>query len=182
MNWIPRIFRRRKLFADLSEEMRLHFEERVEHLINEGLSPQEAQRRAHIAFGNLALVEERSREVWLWPTLESIWADVRLALRQLHHSPGFAFAAIATLALAISANTVVFAVMNALVLRPLNVPGAESLYVVGHAQSIWGYESYLNYLDLRDRNRSFEGIAADCERRRRSAQRGVLAHPAESAN
>ena len=161
MNWIPGIFRSRKLFDDLSEEMRLHLEERVEHLIREGLSPKEAQRQARIAFGNLAAIEERSREIWQWPTLESIWADVRFAFRQLRKSPGFAFAAVATLALAIGANTVVFAVLNALVLRPLNVPAAKSIYIVGHAHSIWGYESYPNYLDLRDRNRSFDALAGD---------------------
>src|SRR6201984_2920791 len=88
-------------------------------------------------------------------------ADLRLALRQLRKAPGFAVTAVLTLALAIGANAVVFAVLNALVLRPLNVPGAESLYVVGHAHSIWGYESYPNYLDMRDRNRSFEGMVAD---------------------
>ncbi len=126
MNWIPNSFRRRKLYDDLSHEMRLHLEERVEHLIGEGLSPQEAQRQARVAFGNLAMLEERSREVWQWPTLESIWADVRFAFRQLRKSPGFAFAAVATLALAIGANTVVFAVLNALVLRPLNVPAAKA--------------------------------------------------------
>src|SRR5947209_1172129 len=156
MNWIPNSFRRRKLYDDLSDEMRLHLEERVEHLIGEGLSSEEAQRQARVAFGNLAILEERSREVWQWPTLESIWVDVRLALRRLRKSPGFAFAAVATLALAIGANTVVFAVLNALVLRPLNVPAAKSAYIVGHAHSIWGYESYPNYLDLRDRNRSFD--------------------------
>lgn len=161
MNWIPNSFRRRKLYDDLSDEMRLHLEERVEHLICEGLSPQEAQRQARVAFGNLAMLEERSREVWQWPILESIWGDVRFALRQLRKSPGFAFAAVATLALAIGANTVVFAVLNALVLRPLNVPAAKSVYVVGHAHSIWGYESYPNYLDLRDRNRSLDALAAD---------------------
>ena len=72
MNWIPNIFRRRKLYDDLSDEMRLHLEERVEHLLSEGLSPEEAERQACIAFGNLAMVEERSREVWQWPTLESM--------------------------------------------------------------------------------------------------------------
>jgi predicted permease len=161
MNWILNSFRRRKLYDDLSDEMRLHLQERVEHLTGEGLSPQEAQRQARVAFGNLAMLEECSREVWQWPTLESIWADVRFAFRQLRKSPGFAFAAVATLALAIGANTVVFAVLNALVLRPLNVPDAKSIYIVGHAHSIWGYESYPNYLDLRDRNRSFEALAGD---------------------
>ena len=161
MNWIPNIFRRRKLYHDLSEEMRLHIEERADQLMGEGMSPAEAQRQARVAFGNTTVLEERSREVWQWPTLESIWGDVQFALRQLRRSPGFAFAAITTLALAISANTVVFAVMNALVLRPLHVPSSENLYVVGHAHSIWGYESYLDYRDLRDRNRSFDGLAAD---------------------
>ena len=161
MNWIPTIFRRGKLYDDLSEEISLHIEERVEQLRSAGMSREEAEREARIAFGNLALVQERSREVWQWPTLESLGADARLAFRQLRHSPGFAVAAIATLALAISANTVVFAVMNALVLRPLNVPNARSVYVVAHAHSIWGYESYPNYLDLRDRNRSFDAVAAD---------------------
>ncbi len=161
MNWIPTIFRRGKLYDDLSEEISLHIEERVEQLLSAGMSREEAEREARIAFGNLALVQERSREVWQWPTLESLGADARLAFRQLRHSPGFAVAAIATLALAISANTVVFAVMNALVLRPLNVPNARSVYVVAHAHSIWGYESYPNYLDLRDRNRSFDAVAAD---------------------
>ena len=161
MNWILNSFRRRKLYDDLSDEMRLHLEERVEHLTGEGLSPQEAQRQARVAFGNLAMLEERSREVWQWPTLESIWADVRFAFRQLRKSPGFAFAAVATLALAIGANTAVFAVLNALVLRALNVPAAKSIYIVGHAHNIWGYESYPNYLDLRDRNRSFDALAAD---------------------
>jgi hypothetical protein len=161
MNWIPGSSRRRKLIDDLSEEMRLHLEERVEHLIGEGLSQQDAQRQARVAFGNLATIEERSREVWQWPTLESIWADIRFAFRQLRKSPGFAFATVATLALAIGANTVVFAVFNALVLRPLNLPAAENIYIVGHAQSMWGYESYPNYRDLRDRNRTFDGLAAD---------------------
>ncbi len=89
MNWMPSIFRRDKLYDDLSEEIRLHIEERAEHLMHEGMSQGEAEREARLAFGNRALLEERSREVWQWPTVESIWADVRFALRQLRRSPGF---------------------------------------------------------------------------------------------
>jgi predicted permease len=159
MSWIPKIFRRHRLYHDLSEEMRLHIEERAEQLMGEGMSRVDAEQAARRAFGNRTLLEERSREVWLWPALESIWADVRLSLRQLRRSPGFTVAAVLTLALAIGANAVVFAVLNALILRPLNVPHADSLYTLEHG----GYKdqstSYPDYLDLRERNRSFEDLA-----------------------
>src|SRR5258708_11708729 len=154
MNWIPNIFRRGKPYDDLSEEIRLHIEERAEQLLGEGTSAEEAQRKARVAFGNRTAVEERSREVWQWPTLESIWADVRFAMRQLRKSPGFAITAVLTLTLAIGANAVVFGVLNALILRPLNVPQAESLLIIHH-----GTDSYPDYLDLRQRNRSFEDVA-----------------------
>jgi len=121
MNWMPSTVRH-KLQDDLSEEIRLHIEERAEHLISEGMTPKEAQRQARLAFGNRTVIEERSREVWQWPTLESIWADMRIAARQLRRSPGFAIATVLTLALAIGANAVVFGMLNALILRPLNVP------------------------------------------------------------
>jgi hypothetical protein len=78
VDWIRNIFRRRALYDDLSEEIQLHIEERAEQLMSQGMSAEEAKREARKAFGNRTLVEERSREVWHWPTLESIWGDVRL--------------------------------------------------------------------------------------------------------
>jgi predicted permease len=160
MNWIPTIIQRRELFDDLSEEMQLHLEERVEYLQREGLSQTEAERQARIAFGNLALAKERSRAVWQWPKMATVWADVRFAHRQLRRSPGFTVAAIVTLALAIGANAVVFSVMNAFLLRPLNVPQPQTLYALQHGEAPDGSLSYPDYLDLRDRNRSFNGLMA----------------------
>jgi predicted permease len=160
MNWIASIFHRGKLYNDLSEEIRLHIDERAEQLIGEGMSREEAGRRARLAFGNRAVQEERSREVWQWPTLESIVADVRLALRQLRRSPGFTMAAILTLALAIGANAVVFSVLNAFLLRPLHVPHVETLYALHHGYDLTANQSYPSYVDLRDRNRSFDGLVA----------------------
>jgi predicted permease len=158
MNWIPSIFRR-KLYDDLSEEIRLHIEERAEQFIAEGMNSKEAEQKARRAFGNLTSIEERSREVWQWPTVESILADARFSLRQLRKSPGFTVAAVLTLALAIGANAVVFGLMDGLILRPLNVPHSETLYGTNKGDNpMW--ESYPNYLDLRDRNRSFEDLAA----------------------
>src|ERR1700727_2574951 len=155
MDWIPQIFRRRKFYQDLSEEICLHIEERTEQLMRDGMSAEEATRAARRAFGNRTLLEERSREVWQWPTLESIWADLRFALRQLRKSPGFTITAVLTLMLAIGANAVVFGLLNALILRPLNVPQAESLFVIQPGER----HSYPDYLDLRERNRSFDDLA-----------------------
>src|ERR1700737_2148645 len=91
--------------------------------------------------------------------METLLQDLRFALRVLRKSPGFTMAAILTLALAIGANAVVFGLMDAAILRPLNVPQAENLYGTEYGLDP-GFQSYPNYLDLRDRNRSFEDLAA----------------------
>jgi predicted permease len=85
-------------------------------------------------------------------------SDIKIALRQLVKSPGFAITAIITLALGIGANAVVFSVLNAIILRPLNVPNAGNLYMVQRAHG--PSQSYPDYLDLRDRNRSFSSLIA----------------------
>jgi predicted permease len=85
--------------------------------------------------------------------------DLRYALRQLRKSPGFSVAAVLTLAMAIAANAVVFGVLNGLILRPLNVPDAQSLYTIERATDKDTSQSYPDYLDLRDRNHSFDGLA-----------------------
>ena len=94
-----------------------------------------------------------------------MFSVLKIALRQLRKSPGFAFTAIVTLALGIGANAIVFSVLNALLLRPLNVPHPQNLYMLqrelngapgGHSPS----QSYLDYVDLRDRNRTFDSLIA----------------------
>jgi predicted permease len=160
MKWFSSLLSRRRRYDDLSEEIHLHVEERAEQLMSEGLSRAEAERAARLSFGNRALLEERSREVWQWTMQRSIWADVKLALRQLRRSPGFTIAAVCTLALAIGANAVVFSVLNAFIIRPLDVPNPESLYGIWRTADATMYESYPDYIDLRDRNRSFENLIA----------------------
>jgi predicted permease len=85
--------------------------------------------------------------------------DVRFSLRQLRKSPGFALTAILTLALGVGANVVVFSVLNALILRPLNVPDARSLYQVTRKHHGWDTQSYPDYIDYRDKNTTFRGLA-----------------------
>jgi MacB-like protein len=92
--------------------------------------------------------------------MQTLWQDLRYAVRMLKKNPGFTMVAVLTLAMAIGANAVVFSVLNALILHPLHVPDAESLYGIQHGNEASSYQSYPDYLDLRDRNRSFDGLAA----------------------
>jgi hypothetical protein len=92
--------------------------------------------------------------------MTTLLQDLRFTLRQLRKSPGFTIAAVLTLAMASGANAVVFSVMNGLILRPLNVPQAQSLYGIERASDRDTSQSYTDYLDLRNRNHSFDGLAA----------------------
>jgi predicted permease len=91
--------------------------------------------------------------------MQTLWQDLRFAVRMLKKNPGFTAVAVLTLAVAIGANAVVFSALNGLILRALNVPRPESLYILEHGDKD-SSESYPDYLDLRDRNRGFEGLAA----------------------
>ena len=144
--------------GDLDQEIHAHLEMLIEENIRAGMPPKEAQRAARMELGGAEQVKEQVREVRVGNWLHSVISDCRYGLRQLRKNPGFTAVAVVTLAMAIGANAVVFGVLNALILRPLNVPQAESLY--GLELNKWGWESYPDYVDLRDRNRSFDGLAA----------------------
>jgi predicted permease len=152
MSWFT-TFRRRRLYNDLAEEMREHLEEKTEHLVREGMSREDAARAARRAFGNTTLIEERSREAWRWPRLESLIADAKFALRQLRRSPGFAVTAILTLALGIGANTAIFTLIDSIMLRPLPYPQQERLMrISGYFPKGW-------IRAWQQQSQSFESIA-----------------------
>jgi len=90
----------------------------------------------------------------------TLWQDLRFGIRMLKKNPGFTAVAVLTLAVAIGSNAVVFSALNGLILRPLNVPHAEGLYLLEHGTDKSLSHSYPDYLDLRDRNRSFDGLVA----------------------
>jgi hypothetical protein len=127
MNWLIQLFTRRRRYNELSESIREHLEEKLADMMDSGMTREEAERAARREFGNLTLIEERSREVWQWPMLESLWADLRYAMRQLLRSPAFATTAILVLALGIGAHTGIFTLMHALFLKSLPVPDADNL-------------------------------------------------------
>ena len=121
----------------------------------------EAERRALLEFGGHVRFKEACRDALGGNFIESLIEDVRFGLRMLRKSPGFTAVAVGTLALGIGANALVFSVMNALILRPLNVPQPQSLYAIERRASFLDpSQSYPDYLDLRDRNRSFDSLAA----------------------
>jgi predicted permease len=127
MQWLTRLFSRHRRYDDLAVSIREHLEERTEELIDDGMSREEAARAARLEFGNVTQITERSREAWQWPTLESIWADVKHACLRLGKAPGFAATVILTLAIGIGANTAVFSVLNSVLIKPLPYPKAEEL-------------------------------------------------------
>ena len=163
MTWFKQLFTRRHRYDELSETIREHLEEKVADLMDRGMTREQAESTARREFGNVTRIEERSREVWQWPTLESIWTDIRFALRQLWKTPGFALTAIMTLALGMAATIAIFGFVDSALIRPLPYPHPSRLVEVFEARPQSGPRSmfsYANYRDLERFNKSFASIAA----------------------
>ncbi len=158
-SFVARFLRRPELEDDMEEELRSHIQYRADDLERSGLNRAEAERQARLEFGGHEGFKEECREAIAGNFIDTLVRDVRFSLRVLRKSPGFTAVAVMTLALAIGANAVVFGILNGLILRPLNVPHGESLYGTQYGDGS-GWQSFPNYRDLRDRNRSFEDLAA----------------------
>jgi predicted permease len=127
MKWMKQLFWRRRMYGELSDEIRAHLEEKIEELVEGGMSRKEAEAAARREFGNVTLMEEDGRDVWRWLSIENLFADVRYGLRMLRRNPVFTIVGLLTIAIGIGANAAVFSVVNSVLLKPLNYPKAEEL-------------------------------------------------------
>jgi len=151
------VFRRSVMERDMADELSFHVDARAAALEASGVPPEEARRRARVEFGATESYKDECREARGLRLLDDLRADLRYAVRTLARTPAFAAMAIVSLALGIGANTVVFSVVNALVLKPLPIEQPERVFFVqagpGHPTT-----SFPNYRDLRDRSVSFDGL------------------------
>ena len=163
MNWWNRFWRRKQMDAQLERELAFHLEEHTSELIAQGYEPDEARRRARLDLGGPEQVKEQCRDARGTRWLEDLLQDFRYALRMLRKNPGFAAVALLTLALGSGATTVMFTVVNGVLLKPLSYPEPERLVALhGKVQQFgepWGF-SYPDFLDYQSQGQSVGPMAA----------------------
>ena len=175
MDWLSELLRRlwmlmrRQQFdADLKEEMRLHVELREQEQIQAGLSPREARQAASRRFGNATVLKEKSHMAWGWDWLESFVQDIEYGSRAMLRSPALSIVALLSLALGIGANTAIFSLLDAVMLRSLPVRDPANLILLGKG-NVSGITddfartqlySYPFYRQMREENQVFSDTAA----------------------
>jgi putative ABC transport system permease protein len=149
----------------MDSELRFHLESQTREYMNRGMSLQEAQRRARLEFGALESTKDECRDGKRLVWLDRAWRDIRLAVRSLRRAPGFAMAAIVTLALGIGANTAIFSAVYAVLLKPLPYKNPEQLYTVEitipeRLEQMGVLSARIqDYLEWRDAQTAFSGVA-----------------------
>src|SRR6266702_296726 len=166
MSWLKQLFSRRRLYNDLSEEIREHLEEKIEELVATGVSRNEADACARREFGNITLIEEDSRNAWRWAAMEDFFMDVRFGARMLRKNPGFTAVAIVTLALGIAVNTTIFSSVNGWMLRSPSIkdPGKVVMILSTNPAKGRGWDqnpvSVPDFVAWREQSHAFEDMDA----------------------
>ncbi|HEV3202159.1 MAG TPA: ABC transporter permease [Bryobacteraceae bacterium] len=155
------LFRKAKVERDLDRELSFHFDQQVRENLAKGIPPEEARHAAQRSLGGFAQIQEECRDMRRTNQLDTIWNDLRYALRTLRRTPGFTIVIVLTLALSIGANSAIFSVIEGVLLRPL--PYAHPDRIVRIFFNSDSYAKFpLNPYDLRDfrtRNRTFDSLA-----------------------
>jgi len=163
-SFLRNLFLSRRVEMDLDEEMHSHLEMLTEENIRAGMPPQEARRSARIELGGIEQVKEQVRERRVGNWLHSVFADCRYGARQLRKNPGFTFVAALTLALGIGANTYIFSVVDALLLRPIKFPDPGRVVALWERVPNAGLDrnelAPANFLDWQAQNHVFDHMAA----------------------
>ena len=154
------LFRRSAVEREIADELQAHIDLRIDANLSAGMTQDQARRNALLHFGNPTTTRERVAATDATLSLTGLGRDIRYAGRQLRRSPGFALTEILTLALGIGANVVVFGVLNAMILRPLNVANPDRLFELAQQTHGDDNQSYPDYIDLKTRNSTFIDMAA----------------------
>src|SRR5258708_7248862 len=157
------LFRKKQVGNELNEELRGFLEMAAEEKTKQGMGGNEALRSVRLERGSLEVTKEVVRSAGWESLVESCWQDLRFAIRMLHKSPGFTAVAVLTLALGIGANTAIFSVVRAVILRPLPYANPEQLFLASEAEPEEGISgrgmSYPAFTELRNDNHVFSAIA-----------------------
>jgi hypothetical protein len=160
---IKSLLRHEQLDRDLEDELAYHLDMRVQKNLEAGMKAQEAFHAAKRNLGNVTRLKEISREMWTFAWLETFWQDVRYGARTLSKSPGFTVVAVLSLALGIGANTAIFSVVHAVLLRPLpfREPGRLVLLTEYNPGKVdVAGVPYPDYLEWKKQNTVFDDVAA----------------------
>jgi predicted permease len=160
MTWWSRLLRRPDAERDLDDELNFHLSQEAQLRRERGESAEDAQRHAHRDFGNVLLIKETTRDRWGLRLLHDFLGDVRFGVRLLARSPALAITAILSLAVGIGANTAIFTVVNAVLLRPLPYPQPQELIGITqwHVQTGPEFATWPDFVDWRDRSTTLAAI------------------------